>query len=165
MHGELITKGALHISWQGDSCGAEITLRGEINEKCELAFLAERVQERVTVDLGEVVFINSLGIRVWIQLLQALNKRGVAVTIRRCPELMILHMNVIVEAQSGAHVESFFAPYECLSCCHDADVCINVSEHISDLQQNRPPMVACPECGAPMDFCELPDRYLQFITH
>jgi anti-anti-sigma regulatory factor len=140
-----------------------VALRGQIDENAELQPLASDIDDRVRIDLAEVSFVNSLGLREWIRLLMALQERSVEVVLQRCSESMVHQMSMVVAAQTHASVESFFCPFECDECGHAASVCIDVATNEEALRRLEVPPQPCPECGAPMQLNELPERYLLFL--
>lgn len=140
-----------------------VALRGQIDENADLLPLAEGIEDRVRIDLAEVTFVNSLGLREWIRLLMALQERSVEVVLQRCSEPMVHQLSMVVAAQTNAMVESFFCPFECDTCGHAASVCVDVGSNIEALRRLEVPPQPCPECGAPMELNELPERYLLFL--
>lgn len=157
------TIGRVEVERQDESAGTVVLLNGQIDENANLVALADELPKRVTFDLGLVSFINSMGVREWIRLLRALEARGVAVRLARCSEAMIHQINMIVDAQGHAEVASFFAPYACNSCGFETSLVVDVDVHKQRLQEYDAPELPCPHCEQPMQFSELPERYLAFF--
>src|SRR4051812_37678295 len=66
----------------------EVTrIAGAIDESARLPEVLEHARAgRLVLDLGGVTFIDSLGIRDWIQLQQAARRAGIVVELRRVSE-------------------------------------------------------------------------------
>ncbi len=141
-----------------------ITLDGQLDERCDLSPIAEQIDGNV--QLRPVIsFINSIGVREWIRLLHALRERGCAIRLDDCSEALVHQMNMIIEAQAGSTIGSFYAPYACDACGHEASMKLDMDEHSAALKEQNPPNLACPECGGEMEFNEIVDRYLLFLSH
>jgi len=143
--------------------GEVISLSGEIDDQATLATLADRVGPAVTVDLGGVRFINSVGVREWIVFLAALAERDVAVTLRNCSEAMVHQMSMVVEARGSTAIESFHAPFLCDDCAAERSLVLDVAANQAELRARRVPTQKCPDCGGTMRFDDFPNRYLLFL--
>ncbi len=153
----------LEINQDQQQGGFLAVMRGQIDERADLVRAVDGLSGRVIIDLAGVTFINSIGVREWIKMLRALEARRVPATLKRCSETMVMQMNMIIETQTNAQVESFFAPYLCDACGYEGSVCIEVKDHARALAAKAPPSLPCPECRAPMQFNEIPGRYLLFL--
>ena len=154
---------SLEIEHRSDGRTHRITLRGQLDENADLNPLAKDVSGAATIDLSAVSFVNSLGLRVWIRFLLALSDKDTEVTLVRCSEAMVHQMNMVVAAQAGANIESFYVPYDCPSCGYSASLCVDVAPNIERLRKLEIPPQPCPECTKPMECGELADRYLLFL--
>ena len=140
------------------------TLVGIIDERAELAPLLDRAESAtLTLDLGDVTFINSLGIRQWMRFLTGAQNRGLRLRLRRVSEPMVQQMNMIESARGGAEIESFFAPYGCDGCGREDAVLLDASTHAALISRSTAPSMACPECGQMMVLQDLPKRYFLFL--
>lgn len=144
--------------------GDLLTVAGEIDDNTSLTGYAEQLKRSPIIDLGDVAFINSVGVREWITLLDELAKRGQTVTLRRVSEPMVRQMSMVIEARGDAVVESFFAPYVCGKCGEERALLIDVGEHRAALDEQTPPTLPCPACGSAAEFDEFPARYLSFLS-
>jgi anti-anti-sigma regulatory factor len=162
---ERVELGRLQVDLDSRSGRIQLVMHGQLDEHSKLAKVLDEVGETTVIDLGDVTFVNSVGVREWISFLRNLHARGVDVTLVRCSEPMVHQMNMIIEVQVGATVESFFAPYECGSCGCESSMLLEVDAYRSKLEQGQPPPMKCPECAEDMFFCDLPDRYLVFLQH
>jgi anti-anti-sigma regulatory factor len=154
------TQATLTASPSGDL----LTIADYIEDNTQLAPYADQLGEKPVIDLGGVTFINSVGVREWINLLDELAKRGKRVTLRNISEPMVRQMTMVVEARGEATVESFYAPYACMTCGEERVMLLEVAKHKEALAALAPPTLPCPACGADAEFDEFPARYLAFLT-
>jgi hypothetical protein len=137
--------------------GVEVRLCGVITEHAKLDGAATQVPEgrAVLLDTGEVVSINSLGVRDWVHFIRALCKRSERVTIRRLSPALVIQANAIYDFLAQARVESFVCPWECTKCGH-------WHETVHRLEEDPPRSITCPKCSSSMLFWELEEGYLSF---
>jgi anti-anti-sigma regulatory factor len=144
--------------------GDLLTIGGDIDDNTSLTGFVASLKRSPIIDLGDVTFINSVGVREWITLLGELQQRGLKVTLRNISEPMVRQMTMVIEARGEASVESFYAPYSCPACGDERALLIQVDQHKAALDANKPPTLPCPSCGVDAEFDEFPNRYLSFLT-
>lgn len=147
------------------SAPGHLVLGGRIDERARLTDLAaQQAAGALTVDLADVVYINSLGVRDWVTFLRRLAQQGVAVTIERCAEVMVLQMNMIDGARGGARVVSLFAPFACDGCGWEGSSLVVTADVQPVVAAGKTPETVCPECGARARFADFVDRYFLFLS-
>ena len=144
--------------------GDLLILAGDIEDDTALAAYADQLHNNPIIDLGGVHFINSVGVREWVMLLDRLLERGLKIRLRNVSEPMVRQMGMVIEAKGDATVESFYAPYTCSKCGDERALLIDVKQHQTALAANQPPALPCAACGAPAEFDEFPARYLAFLS-
>lgn len=144
--------------------GDLLTIGGDIDDNTSLTGFVPQLRRSPIIDLGDVTFINSVGVREWITLLGELAQRGLKVTLRNVSEPMVRQMTMVFEARGDAAVESFYAPYTCASCGDERALLLQVDQHKAALDAHKPPPLPCPSCGAEAEFDEFPNRYLSFLS-
>ena len=145
--------------------GDELHLGGTIDEHANLVGLVESARDgQLVLDLGEIAYINSLGVREWIRMQQAAAAAGVRIELRRVAEPLVHQLNIVFAARGVSIVKSFYAPYECDDCECDELVLIDVTVHGQRLAQRLPPPMPCPRCKRLMMFSSDPDMYLAFVA-
>ena len=154
---------ASEIQTERLAAGTRARILGAIDEQCPLERLAT-VDFPLTLDLAEVDFINSTGLRAWIHFLRSIRGRG-QLTVERCSERMVMQLSMVSDAHAGLTVTSFYAPYVCDACGHEERVLLEVQSHFPIGRRSRLPAFGCPDCRQPMSFAEQPDRYLLFLDH
>jgi hypothetical protein len=70
---------------------------------------------------------------------------------------------MIFNFRGAAKVRSFYAPYVCDACGHEEEKLLDVQAQFPG-GVGKVPEFACEQCGAPMEFDDLPERYLSFLA-
>jgi anti-anti-sigma regulatory factor len=155
------TRGRMTITETGDA----LVLAGAIDETAALHELPARARNgKLVLDLAQVTFINSLGVRDWIRMQAAAQQHGIAVELRRVAEPLVHQLNMIIATRGNAHVTSFFAPYACDACGREDSLLIDAVANAAGLARLEPPAMVCPECHARMAFNDFPERYFSFVS-
>jgi ABC-type transporter Mla MlaB component len=147
------------FSW---SFGAgRLHLAGRIDENADLAALVSQVPaDGVRIDLSELVRINSIGVREWMDFLAALRDRPVV--LERCAPVFVDQLNAIANFAGTAKVESVMAAFECEN---DGDVRL-IEARIADLQAGSLPRAPrCERCQAETAPTQEDDLYYRFLRY
>lgn len=159
------THGRMTIAPLPGAPAGTYALAGAIDETADLLAVPGRaVGGHLALDLAEVAFINSLGVRDWIRMQAAAQVAGLTVELHRVSEPLVHQLNMIVATRGNATVTSFFAPYACDACGREESVLIDALAHAERLVRLDPPPVQCPECGGQMAFNDFPERYFSFLV-
>jgi hypothetical protein len=133
----------------------EITLSGVISERSEMSVSKVPPDRRVIIDAGGVLNINSFGVRTWVNFVAGVVKQAPGVTVRRLPPVLVTQASMIANFLAGVRVESFFSPWCCIECDHEALQLHQVNDVLPDT-------VSCSECGGEMEFDGIRESYLAF---
>jgi hypothetical protein len=145
--------------------GDVFVVGGSIDEHAQLAPLVRWTANGVlTLDLGGVLFINSLGVREWVRLQAAAREAHVRLELLRVAEVLIHQLNIVPAARSASNVRSFFATYLCDSCGAEQDELIDVEGNRAALAALKAPAAACRVCKKPASLAEAPELYLSFLA-
>jgi anti-anti-sigma regulatory factor len=140
--------------------GARLTLAGRIDDSTQLAELAAQLPAGdVAIDTEGVTFINSVGMRELVRLVRALRGRG-RIAFERVADVLITQVNLVPELAQSVTVVSFHAQYACGKCGAEHAPLIEVSVHGQLLCMGVAPKLPCPECRAPSELADFPERYL-----
>jgi eukaryotic-like serine/threonine-protein kinase len=151
--------GPCKVTVTNEPLGTLVTVSGVIDESAPFREVVRKLRPPVIVDLGAVKFVNSVGLREWIQFVREVPR---PLTLRRCSESMVLQFNMVTDAVADARVESFIAPYVCDACGREESIEIQTRE-LREGSRTKLPARACGECGGKAEFAELGDRYLLFL--
>jgi predicted RNA-binding Zn-ribbon protein involved in translation (DUF1610 family) len=143
--------------------GSRVVFTGRLDDACSLTELAARVPAGDLVfDCGGIVYVNSFGMREWVRLVRALDGRGL--TLEQVAEPLMAQMNLLPELAKRLRVTSFYAHYLCPACGAQATPLVDAVAHAVELAALQAPLLPCPECGAPMELADFPERYLSLFS-
>lgn len=144
----------------GSDC---LTLKGNIDEDASFApATAEGAQ--VTVDLGGVTAINSVGIREWIKWTKSLPS-GCKMVVRNCPKIVVDQINMVLGfLPPGARVESFFVPYYSDATGNEKMVLFVNGKEFKDGKVS-PPEGVNDDGGEPMEMDVIEAKYFKFVAN
>jgi hypothetical protein len=135
--------------------GVVITVTGMISERSELVAPNVAPGQRVIIDPSAVNHINSLGVRNWIEFINALCGRTQDVIVRQLSPALVLQASMISTFLGCARVETFVTPWVCTAC--DAE-----SEKVQAIHESIPESLPCTSCGGAMELDSDPEAYLAF---
>jgi len=142
-----------------------LVLAGRIDERAQIADLAATIDEpTLAIDLADVTYINSLGVRDWVTFLRTLARQDVALTLERCAEVMVLQMNMIVDARGSAKIASFYAPFACDACGWEGAALVRTEDVQPLVPLGRAPVTTCPDCQQEARFADFRARYFLFLA-
>ncbi len=141
--------------------GARVVFTGRIDDTSPLGELWMQLPATdLTIDTEGVMFINSVGMREWVRLLRSLTGGGTrTVTLDRIADVLMTQMNLMPRL-AGVRISSFHAQYACNACGAEAALLVDATLHAALLARLQAPTLPCPECGAPMELADFPERYL-----
>src|SRR5690606_19170358 len=140
-----------------------VEFTGEIDENADFSELRRQLKGAVVFKLGEIRRINSCGVREWVNFVRELPEVG-ELTFTHCSPAIITQLNMIYNFRGSAAVRSFYAPYICESCNLEEEKLLDVATHFPNGEIDRVPDFTCAKCGEQMEFDDLPDRYLSFLS-
>jgi len=143
--------------------GSRVVFTGRLDDACALTELAAQVPPGDLVfDCSGIVYVNSFGMREWVRLVRALDGRGL--TLEQVAEPLMAQMNLLPELAKRLRVTSFHAHYLCPACGAQAIPLVDAIAHAVELAALQAPLLPCPECGAPMELADFPERYLSLFS-
>jgi hypothetical protein len=155
----------MHAPMTCEVRGNQLKLAGAIIENVDLVRLLDHAKDRrLVLDLGDITFINSLGIRQWVRMQQRAQSAGIAIELLRVAEPLVHQMNIMPAARGVSMVTSFFAPYVCDNCDQEHPSLLDVRVHGADLARKRAPAMKCPDCRRDMELADEPELYFMFLS-
>ena len=136
---------------------------GEIDENSDFAELRRRLKGAVVFHIADVRRINSCGVREWVNFVRDLPS-VTDLTFTHCSPAIVTQLNMIYNFRGRAGVRSFFAPYICEGCGHEEEKLLDVQSQFPSGNVGDVPDFKCEQCGEPMEFDDLPERYLSFLS-
>lgn len=152
------------LSWQIEQGpdGTVVKFVGEIDENADFTELRHRLEGAVTFHLGGIRRINSCGVREWVNFVRDLPE-VTKLTFTHCSTAIVTQLNMIYNFRGNARILSFYAPYVCESCNAETDKLLDVETQFPQGNIDQVPEFACERCRQPMEFDDLPERYLSFL--
>jgi ABC-type transporter Mla MlaB component len=138
-----------------------VVFSGDLDETVDFAELRRGLSGAVVFDLGDIRRIDSAGVREWISFMRELPAVEPLV-FTRCSPSFVTQLNLIFNFHGHAKIESFLAPYVCMSCDREEEKLLDVSD-FPDGHGETMPDFACTKCKQPMEFDDLPSRYTFFL--
>jgi anti-anti-sigma regulatory factor len=137
-----------------------VVLKGDITEATSLKDLQSAMVGRVDFDMSQVSYINSLGVREWVEFLRKASIHGYE--FHACSIPFVLQASMVADVLGQGTISSFFAPYQCESCDHQEERLLQTAAVLAS-EGKLPPAFSCPSCGGSLALDDLPDRYLGFL--
>ena len=141
----------------------EVVYNGPINEDAEvhLSPLVKQLGGHCVFNFKNVEFINSCGVRAWINFMREAEK-GRTIEFQECTPEIVLQINMIPSFKGNASVKSVYGGYGCSSCG-------NKQKELFVDGQNMPsdgnyPEVKCKKCGSACEMEELEDEFFAFVA-
>ncbi len=138
-----------------------VELAGHLDERADLAPLGAELSGVVELRLGGVVRVNSTGVRTWVDFVHDLPS-VTELIFSQCSPAVVTQLNTIYNFRGPARVSSILLPYACEACGTGEFKLVDVSGYRPSAPP-RLPEFACERCGGPLEFDELPERYLSFL--
>jgi hypothetical protein len=136
---------------------------GEVDENADFAELKRRLRGNVVFHLADVRRINSCGVREWVNFVRDL-PQVTELVFTHCSPAIVTQLNMIYNFRGGAKVRSFLAPYVCEKCNSEEEKLLEVAQHFAQPEPRNIPSFHCDKCGTPMEFDDIPERYLSFLA-
>lgn len=154
------------LTWRIEEGPGVMTVHffGEIDENVDFSELRRRLKGAVDFQLAEVRRINSCGVREWVNFVRDL-PHVTELTFTRCSPAIVTQLNMIYNFRGDAKIRSFYAPYVCENCNNEAEKLLDVETQFPEGGDIREvPSFHCDECNELMEFDDLPERYLSFLS-
>lgn len=153
------------LSWRINEGPDVMTVEfiGEIDENADFAELRRRLKGGVVFHMGEVRRINSCGVREWVNFVRDLPE-VTELTFTHCSPAIVTQLNMIYNFRGNARIRSFYAPYVCENCNNEEEQLLDVETQFPGGDIRSVPEFRCTQCNEMMEFDDLPERYLSFLS-
>lgn len=142
---------------------AYVEMIGHLDETAVLPEVTDLNAAAVTIDLAGVNLINSLGCRRWLNWIGEVAARVQSIELSRCSFAFVQQLNVLGGfSPRRALVTSFFVPYACAWCGHQARV-LHKIEPSFDVNL-VPEALPCAACGKTMTIEVMRQTYFKFLA-
>jgi hypothetical protein len=142
-------------------CGTVVEFAGEIDENADFSTLKRELRGDVEFQLAGITRVNSCGVREWVNFVRNLPHVS-SLRFAKCSPAIVTQLNAIYNFRGPARIRSLLAPYVCESCVIEEYKVIDVHPRFPRASMVVPAF-NCQRCGGPMEFDDLPERYLSFL--
>ncbi len=145
---------------------------GSISETSKFPEIKLANINEVSLDFGDVTYINSAGVRHWIKWMWHFEKEkaGLSFSIQRCSPRIVRQIHAINSfVPKTTQIKSFLIPYECEQCSNNIEKLFTVEAtfktKLESLAAVLNETVICPKCGSKMDLDAIPEDYFALIQN
>jgi CheY-like chemotaxis protein len=139
-----------------------VILQGDFREHTDFARLQTRLSGAVEFDLAWVRYLNSAGVRHWVNFLRALDAVD-EYRFVRASVAFVTQAGMVPEVLGHGEVDSFLVPYACEDCDLEVDRLMQTAALTGTGWPPTIPDFACPRCKGDLIFDDLPQRYFAFL--
>jgi anti-anti-sigma regulatory factor len=141
-----------------------VTYVGPINEDAEvhLGSVPGKLGSKVLINFKQVQFVNSCGVRAWINFLRELEK-GREIIFEECTPEIMSQINMIPNFKSTATIRSLYAAYACPNCDHQSWRLFQDGENMPASPEDDISPQSCEKCGNEMEMEELEDEFFAWL--
>lgn len=152
----------LHIEKRGN--WEQVIYAGPINEDTEIHLtpFVRQLGPNVIFNFRKVEYVNSCGVRAWINFLREAEK-GRKVIFEECTPEIVSQINMIPNFRGTAHIKSVYASYACESCDNQKWELFEEGRNLPQSGTEDVPQPKCDKCGAAMEMEELEDEFFAWL--
>ena len=152
----------LQIDKQGE--WDRVSYIGPINEDAELHLgpIISQLGANVLINFKQVQYVNSCGVRAWINFLRDVEKERTIIFEECTPEIMS-QINMIPNFKSSAHIRSLYAAYACPECDHQSWMLFTEGQNMPTTPEDTIAPQNCEKCGHEMEMEELEDEFFAWL--
>ena len=143
-----------HVRVSESPTEISVVLTGTMDEMAEIT-LPDARGRRVVIDAHGVRHVNSMGCRLWLEMMQRLSEETRDVVLTRLPAILVTQASMISSFLGNAQVESFLTPWICMNCEHTLEQMHGGTDAV-------PQAIKCPSCGSAMELDWDRDALLSF---
>jgi anti-anti-sigma regulatory factor len=142
----------------------QLIYQGPINEDTEVHLMPtlQQLGSNVIFNFRKVEYVNSCGVRAWINYLREVEK-GRRIIFEECTPEIVSQINMIPNFKGTAHIKSVYASYACNSCDHQTWQLFEEGRNLPNTANEEIPAPKCEKCGGGMDMEELEDEFFAWV--
>lgn len=146
----------------------EVSISGYVGENSGLHDFNYKGITKISIDVGGVNYINSVGVKQWIHWTGRF-PQGLTIEFHKCPALIINQVNMVVGfLPRGGTIESLSAPFICEDCSREETILLHRPKDFDYATANESyrfiqPVVPCPKCKKPMELDAMETKFFGFL--
>jgi hypothetical protein len=135
---------------------------GFLGEGVNLDQMIGPTSKEVQVFCKDLVRINSMGVKLWINFFSSRTKAGAKLSFVECSPAIVKQINLISNFTCGGDVESIYVPFLCTKCNSEFNALLKTVE----LRKNpdKDPEVSCSKCSGKATFDDIREEYFAFLV-
>ena len=152
----------LHIEKKGQ--WEQLMYAGPINEDTEVHLkpMITSLGPNVIFNFRKVEYVNSCGVRAWINFLREVQKNR-KIIFEECTPEIVSQINMIPNFKGTAHIKSVYASYACNSCDSQKWVLFEEGRNLPPNSAEGVTPPKCDKCSAEMEMEELEDEFFAWV--
>ncbi len=135
-----------------------VMVSGSFDEYCNFDDVDLDIQMKVDVNLKNVTFINSPGVRNWINFIHDVSLSR-EVTFVECPTIVMEQFFMIYDFGGKGEIKTFYVPYYCSKCDESSEILVLSEDYLKEKIDLEDMGVKCSKCNEPMEIEEEIDKY------
>lgn len=137
---------------------------GPINEDTEvhLTPMISQLGPNVIFNFRKVEYVNSCGVRAWINFLREAEK-GRKIIFEECTPEIVSQINMIPNFRNNAHIKSVYASYACGNCDSQKWVLFEEGRNLPSSSTAGVETPKCEKCSSDMEMEELEDEFFAWV--
>jgi len=141
-----------------------VTYIGPINEDSELHLnqIESQLGKNVIINFRQVEYVNSCGVRSWINFLRGIQESR-EIIFEECTPEIVSQINMIPNFKGKAHIKSVYASFSCDECENQHWELYEEGRNLPSSPDESVAEKACPKCGSEMEMEELEDEFFAWI--
>lgn len=142
----------------------QLLYAGPINEDTEvhLTPILAQLGPNVIFNFRKVEFVNSCGVRAWINFLRELEK-GRKVIFEECTPEIVSQINMIPNFKGSAHIKSVYASYACDHCGNQQWELFEEGRNLPQASGDGIQSPKCSKCGKETEMEELEEEFFAWV--
>lgn len=159
----------LKIEKRTDGQTQTLMLAGAVTAEAEFPIVSSGDGKDLVIQMQNVNYINSAGIRMWTLWVGSLVKElgAAALSFEQLPALIVKQVLLVRNMiPSGVNIKSFCIPYQCDSCDAESNVCFIRGQNWdttlnADQILEKINAIKCPKCGDQAQIDAIPAGYVR----
>jgi anti-anti-sigma regulatory factor len=142
----------------------KVVIVGPINEEAEvhLSKLNDTLAKTVVINFRQVSYINSLGVRAWINFMRDVSGRKLI--FEECTPEIVNQINMIPNFKGNAEIKSVYGTFFCNSCNNTQEEIFEAGKSFPNPPEFSVNIPKCKTCNsADVEFEEVEDSFFAFL--
>ena len=144
-----------------------VEYHGPIDAEAEIYLdqLHEKLGNKIRFNFKNINFVNSCGVRSWINFMRELEKTPREIEFENCTSEIVMQINMIPSFKGKAKIKSVFGTYICDECGHEKTMLFEEGKDLpSSGNLDNLPEVSCENCSSEMELEEMEEEYFAFLS-